>query len=59
MEVIWKELELFKVFLILERELEKLKNKVESILIFLEFNVVNKAMNFGFFELFGDVDFIN
>lgn len=56
---IWEELELLKAAPIPERELQKLKNKVESMLIFSELNVVNKAMNLGFFELLGDADLIN
>ena len=56
---IWKELELLKAAPIPERELQKLKNKVESTLIFSELNVVNKAMNLGFFELLGNAELIN
>jgi len=56
---IWKELEALKAAPIPERELQKLKNKVESTLVFSELNVLNKAINLAFFELLGDADLIN
>lgn len=56
---VWKELALLKAAPIPEKELQKLKNKMESTLIFSELNVINKAMNLGFFELLGDADLIN
>ena len=40
-------------------ELRKVKNKVESSLLFSEVNVLNKAMNLSFFELLGDAGMIN
>ncbi len=40
-------------------ELEKVKNKVESNLIFSEVNFMNKAMNLCFYELMGDAANIN
>lgn len=42
-----------------ESELEKVKNKIESTLIFSEMNVLNKAMNLAYNELLGDADLIN
>jgi len=56
---IWKELEILKNEKISERELEKLKNKIESALAFSEVNVLNKAINLAFFELLGDANLIN
>ena len=56
---IWRELEILKNEKISERELEKLKNKIESALAFSEVNVLNKAINLAFFELLGDADLIN
>ncbi len=56
---IWKELEQLKEALLTARELEKVKNKVESTLVFSETNVLNKAINLAFFELIGDADLIN
>lgn len=42
-----------------ERELSKVKNKVESSLTFGEMSILDKSMNFAFFELLGDADMIN
>ncbi|HTL81790.1 MAG TPA: pitrilysin family protein [Bacteroidia bacterium] len=42
-----------------ERELTKVKNKIESSHLFAEMNVLDKAMNLAFFELMGDADMIN
>jgi predicted Zn-dependent peptidase len=56
---IWKELEELKNDMIPETELQKLKNKIESTLVFSETNVLNKAMNLAFFELIGDANLIN
>ncbi|MFH0867298.1 MAG: pitrilysin family protein [Bacteroidota bacterium] len=42
-----------------ENELEKVKNKVESTLVFSEMNVLNKAMNLAFAELMGGAGLIN
>lgn len=58
-KIIWKELELLKTELVTERELTKVKNKVESSLLFSELNVLDKAVNLSFFELLGDADIIN
>ncbi len=41
------------------RELDKLKNKVESSLLFQDTQVLNKAMGLAFFELQGDANGIN
>ncbi len=56
---IWEELEVIKNEPILESELQKLKNKVESTLVFSEANVLNKVINLAYFELLGDADLIN
>jgi len=56
---IWKELELIKSEIVTEVELDKVKNKVESSLIFSEANILNKAINLAFFELLGDANKIN
>jgi zinc protease len=37
-----------------ERELLKVKNKIESSLLFSEMNVLDKAMNLAYYELLGD-----
>ncbi|MEL6924968.1 MAG: pitrilysin family protein [Bacteroidota bacterium] len=56
---IWKELEELKAQPIPERELQKLKNKIESTLVFSEANVLNKAINLAFYELLGNAHLIN
>ncbi len=40
-------------------ELQKVKNKVVSNLVFSEISFLNKAMNLAMFELMGDIDEIN
>ena len=42
-----------------DRELEKVKNKFEANTLFGELNVMNKAMNLGFYEMLGDLELIN
>ena len=56
---IWEEMELLKNELVSEHELQKVKNKVESTLIFSEASVLNKAINLAFFEVLGDANLIN
>ena len=56
---VWREIELLKNELVEERELQKIKNKVESALEFSEANILNKAINLAFFELLGDAELIN
>ncbi len=56
---IWKELDLLKKEGPTELELQKYKNKIESLLIFSESNILNKAINLAYFELIGDADLIN
>jgi predicted Zn-dependent peptidase len=41
------------------KELEKVKNKIESTIEFSEMNVLNKAMNLSYSELLGDAGLIN
>ena len=45
--------------LIDDEELQKVKNKVESNLIFAEMSILNKAMTLSYFELLGDAGQIN
>lgn len=42
-----------------EYELEKVKNKIESISIISEMNALNKAMNIAYHDLLGNLDNIN
>jgi len=56
---IWEEIEKVKAAPVAERELQKLKNKIESTLVFSESNILNKAINLAYFELLGDAAQIN
>ena len=40
-------------------ETEKVKNRFEANTLFGELNVMNKAMNLGFYEMLGDLPLIN
>jgi predicted Zn-dependent peptidase len=42
-----------------EQELQKVKNKVESSLIFAQMNILNKAMNLGIAEILNDANDVN
>lgn len=56
---VWAELDALRAAPIGDRELQKLKNKVESTITFQEISVMQKAINLGFFEVLGDADLIN
>ncbi|MBL4624850.1 MAG: insulinase family protein [Flavobacteriales bacterium] len=58
-KAIWIELEKLKAEIVGDRELQKLKNKIESTTVFEEIGVLNKAMNLAHFELLGDANGIN
>ena len=58
-EAIWGELETLKNELVDMYELDKVKNKVESTMIFSEMAILDKAMNLAYFELLGDADMLN
>lgn len=58
-DAIWSELNQIKEELISARELQKLKNKLESSLVFSEATVLNKAINLAFFELLSDAELVN
>lgn len=47
---LWSELEYLKKELILEDELQKVKNKIESTMLFAELSILDKAMNLAFYE---------
>ena len=57
--VIWNELEILKKEKIDSRELQKLKNKIESSLEYSEVNILHKSMSLAYFELLGDANLIN
>ena len=56
---IWTELELLKNEYVADRELTKVKNKVESTMVFAEMSLLDKAMNLAFFELLGNAVNLN
>lgn len=56
---IWKELKIMADEDVLDYELEKVKNKIESTMAFSEMSILNKAMNLAYYELLGDVEMIN
>ncbi|MBN2595839.1 pitrilysin family protein [Labilibaculum sp.] len=56
---IWEELNKMATTKVDEYELQKVKNKVESSLVFSEISYLNKAMNLATHELLGDADDIN
>lgn len=55
----WAELRRLQTEPVGKYELDKVKNKFESGVIFGELNVMNKAMNLGFYTLLGDLSLIN
>ena len=56
---IWSELNKLKNELVSVDELTKVKNKVESTMVFSEMSLLDKAMNLAYFELLGDANLIN
>ena len=54
-----KEIETLQTASAAAREIEKVKNKFEANTLFGELNVMNKAMNLGFYEMLGDLALIN
>jgi len=58
-KAIWHELDLLKEVKIDQRELQKLKNKIESSLEYSEVNILHKSMSLAYFELLGNADLIN
>lgn len=58
-EAIWHELELLKNEPVMELELIKVKNKLESATAFSKMNILDKALNLSYFELLGDPNMIN
>ena len=54
-----EELEKIKQELVAVEELQKVKNKVESTLVFAEMSILEKAMELAYFELMGDAGLMN
>lgn len=58
-KAIWEQLDNIRQVAVSDYELQKVKNKIESTLVFSEINFLNKAMNLAQFELLGQADDIN
>lgn len=58
-EAFWEEINALKHLDISDYELEKVKNKFEANTLFGEINVMNKAMNLGYYAMLGDLSLIN
>ena len=58
-EAVEEELATLKNELILPAELQKVKNKVESLLAFEDISLINRATNLAMYELLGDAGMIN
>ncbi len=58
-EALWGELNELMTGDITDYELEKVKNKFEANMLMGEINVMNKAMNLGFYAMTGDITLIN
>jgi len=54
-----EELELIKQTAVSQAELDKVKNKIESMLAFEDLNLLNRANNLAFYELLGDAENMN
>lgn len=58
-DALWGELRDLMLGNISDYELEKVKNKFEANMLMGEINVMNKAMNLGFYAMTGDIGLIN
>lgn len=56
---IWEEINKLKNELVSAEELTKVKNKVESTMVFSEMSLLDKAMNLAMFELLGNASDLN
>ena len=58
-DALWSELRELMQGNISDYELEKVKNKFEANMLMGEINVMNKAMNLGFYAMTGRLELIN
>jgi predicted Zn-dependent peptidase len=54
-----EEVEKMKQDLVSESELQKVKNKTESMIVFEDMNVMNRATSLAFYELLGNAGLMN
>lgn len=58
-KLIWKELNDLKEYKVSKKELDKIKNTIESSLQFSEINGLNRAITLAYFEMMGDAHLAN
>ena len=58
-QAVWEELFQLTQEEVTEDELTKVKNKSESIMVFAEMSLLDKAMNLAYYELLGDASTLN
>ena len=58
-KALWQEIEAMKDCPATPYEIEKVKNKFEANTLFGEINVMNKAMNLGFYAMTSDASLVN
>lgn len=58
-EAIWEQLTILKDQLVDHEELQKVKNKIESTMLFSELSILDKAMNLAFYEAISTADDYN
>ncbi|TYR36550.1 insulinase family protein [Sphingobacterium phlebotomi] len=58
-KLLWNQLEILKSEMMKETELQKVKNKIESTMVFAELSILDRAMNLAFFEALGNADLYN
>lgn len=58
-EALWGEIETLATEPVGDYELLKVQNKFEANLLFGELNVMNKAMNLGYYKMLGDMSLLN
>jgi zinc protease len=56
---IWKELQALCAAPLDTRELQKLRHRFESTVVYSEISILNKAQNLGYYEALGDAELIN
>ncbi|PRY50417.1 putative Zn-dependent peptidase [Arcticibacter pallidicorallinus] len=56
---IWEVLKQLSEEPVPETELDKVKNKIESTMVFAEMSLLDKAMNLAYFEVLGDAEALN
>ncbi len=57
--VVWELLEEFKATQLSEQELDKVKNKAESTMVFSDMELLNRAMNLAYADMLGDLNLVN